>query len=351
MKRKKRKVKSNNLDIRVNRPRVNKAQARKIGNIVRVIALIIMLLGLVYSQNNLVFINDFTYSSSSIPKAFNGYTIVVLGDIHNKTNGVYRKVIKQKPDIVLVTGGYLDEEGNYSKSTELIDRLGKDNEVYYVLGEEDLDYKDLIIASIDNANYINENNITLMSNVTSEETFIKDNVDSQIIKEANKGNELAYMYIEYTVNKLMESFGLNVELSGLDYTDNKDNLKDKVFKLFSEDTTSFKILLYNDYFGVGEAAKADIDAIMTGNTHDKTKIDTITYNNGKAIFTTNGIGNHGTKRVFNYPNILSIKLTNKGLSDRNVLEIILDKLNGNGINYVLNDPEFKRYVEDNGGVE
>ena len=28
----------------------------------------------------------------------------------------------------------------------------------------------------------------------------------------------------------------------------------------------FKILLYNDYFGVGEAAKADIDAIITGNT-------------------------------------------------------------------------------------
>ncbi len=192
---------NNKLAINKRKLVVSNRQSKSIGYIVRIVALVIMLIALVYSQNNMVFVNDFTYSSNLIPKAFNGYKIVIISDIHNKTGGILKKVNKQKPDIALVTGGYVDKDGNYNKSIELINNIGKENVTYYVLGEEDLEYKDSIINGISYAEHLDNYFVTINPTVSSKEEFISKYVDDWIIDEAKKDDETDNFLVDMILDK------------------------------------------------------------------------------------------------------------------------------------------------------
>lgn len=343
----------NSKDIRNNKLAINKRklvvsnrQSKSIGYIVRIVALVIMLIALVYSQNNMVFVNDFTYSSNLLPKAFNGYKIVIISDIHNKTGGILKKVNKQKPDIVLVTGGYVDKDGNYNKSIELINNIGKENVTYYVLGEEDLEYKDSIINGISYAEHLDNYFVTINPTVSSKEEFISKYVDDWIIDEAKKDDEIALLYIGYVLSSLEESLGRTMELGGMDYRENIGTLKNDVFNLFSNDENTIKIMAYSDYHSTNEIAKTTVNMVMTGNIHDKEKVGTVTYNNGTTIFSSNGIGNVDQSRFFNYPNILSITLRDSSIKSKNPLERLLDKIVGLDTEKLLSDDDFKKYIDN-----
>ena len=60
-------------------------------------------------------LTKYDYYSSKIPKAFNGYKIIQISDLHHKNFGTNQsdliKIINsQNPDIILLTGDIVDED-------------------------------------------------------------------------------------------------------------------------------------------------------------------------------------------------------------------------------------------------
>lgn len=75
---------------------------------------IVLLLGLFcYVQNNALVTTKLEIESSNIPKAFNGYRIVQLSDLHGKSFGpnqdrLIQRVKKSEPDLIVFTGDLVD---------------------------------------------------------------------------------------------------------------------------------------------------------------------------------------------------------------------------------------------------
>ncbi|MFC4024338.1 metallophosphoesterase [Oceanobacillus longus] len=104
---------------------------------------IILLLRFLYNQNNAITVTDFTVSSNKIPQSFNGYKIVQLSDLHNKSFGKNQGRLTQKvkalhPDIILVTGDLIDRRKyNEKPSLDLMKEMVEIAPVYYVTGNHE----------------------------------------------------------------------------------------------------------------------------------------------------------------------------------------------------------------------
>lgn len=77
------------------------------------LAALIVLAGFFAFENNDIVVSKFTYFSERLPKAFDGFVIAQISDLHNKRFGAKQKQILQKlkdvsPDLIVVTGDVLD---------------------------------------------------------------------------------------------------------------------------------------------------------------------------------------------------------------------------------------------------
>lgn len=95
-----------------------------------------------YYGNNHIEISTYNISSSRIPKAFNGYKILQLSDLHSKSFGMdNRKLIeiidKEKPDIIVMTGDMVNSYDNeFHSFLDLAEKL-KSYKVYFVEGNNE----------------------------------------------------------------------------------------------------------------------------------------------------------------------------------------------------------------------
>lgn len=98
----------------------------------------------IYFENNLI---DNTYiyvSSIRVPKSFDGYKIVHLSDLHNKSFGKNQKNLVEKikdikPDIIFITGDIVDSRRyDEEPSLELVNSIHKIAPVYYVPGNHEI---------------------------------------------------------------------------------------------------------------------------------------------------------------------------------------------------------------------
>lgn len=94
-------------------------------------------------QNNHIGISRFDYSNPVVPEEFNGFTIVHISDLHNKSFGknqeyLLRKISLNSPDIILVTGDLIDRR-RYDLDTALlfIEGAMEIAPVYYVSGNHE----------------------------------------------------------------------------------------------------------------------------------------------------------------------------------------------------------------------
>lgn len=302
---------------------------QKIGMVLRIVILIGLIIFLVWSQNNFIVTRDYIYTSQRVPKTFVGYNIVQVSDIHNSSIGVTSAVKRCNPDVIVVTGGLTDDRGNYSNSVKIINNLAKVAPTYYVLGDNDSEYKDSIVASISGAYFIEHLSGVLTTDSISESAFIDKYIGSKIISDANNGDEDSLAYINYTKEKLAADANAYLMISGLAYGENTDTLLDTVYNTIGTDKKIFQICLANQVSIFDKLSLADIDIVFSGETHGSKDVvpgykKGIYSENGTTCFLSSGIGTtNNQNRVFNYPDIISVTLSDGTIKNENPLEKLL----------------------------
>jgi predicted MPP superfamily phosphohydrolase len=77
------------------------------------ISLLILVVMFLYDQNNRIQVSRHHVKDAKIPSAFNGFKILHISDLHNKSFGknqsvLLRIIFKLNPDIILITGDLID---------------------------------------------------------------------------------------------------------------------------------------------------------------------------------------------------------------------------------------------------
>ena len=86
--------------------------------------------------------DEFAYSSADLPAAFDGFRIVQLTDLHGRQFGAGNErliaaVAKAEPDLIALTGDFVDEESDVSDILPLVRGLTAVAPVYYVTGNHE----------------------------------------------------------------------------------------------------------------------------------------------------------------------------------------------------------------------
>lgn len=98
---------------------------------------------MIYSENNRVDVTVYEVSVEGLPKSFEGFKIAQISDFHNNVLGednclIIDAVEKQKPDIIVITGDYLDSRNPQTAiCNELTEKLVSIAPVYYVTGNHE----------------------------------------------------------------------------------------------------------------------------------------------------------------------------------------------------------------------
>lgn len=117
-----------------------KKKAAAIGAVLLLIAFIAVFL---YSQNNRIETTHFDLPSRKIPERFDGFRIVQISDLHNKSFGkenavLLRKIENEKPDIIVITGDIVDSRHtDFDVSLHFASACVKIAPTYYVSGNHE----------------------------------------------------------------------------------------------------------------------------------------------------------------------------------------------------------------------
>lgn len=98
----------------------------------------------IYLGNNLIKETYIDVYSNNLPRSFNGYKILHLSDVHNKSFGknqknLVRKIKNINPDVIFITGDIVDSRRyNEAPSLELVKEIRKFAPIYYVPGNHEM---------------------------------------------------------------------------------------------------------------------------------------------------------------------------------------------------------------------
>ncbi len=94
-------------------------------------------------QNNGIVVSRIKHQSSKIPEAFNGYRIILVSDLHNKSfgkdqNRLVKKIQENNPDIIVITGDLIDQRRyNLKPAMDLINKAVAITDTFYVSGNHE----------------------------------------------------------------------------------------------------------------------------------------------------------------------------------------------------------------------
>lgn len=324
----------------------------KIMRVIMLIAIVILAIIFVYAQNNIVINSNYIYESDRIPKTFTGYKVVQISDLCNDTNMVYNRVSKQDPNLVIITGNLSDANGKYDDSVKLVSKLASKYNTVYVLGELDEPNKSSIQTSLDNSGAICIEDKTFdieAPNITYDE-FISKYIEKKFIRKSEQGDELAQEYLNYTAQALTEDADKVIAISGLSLMNDSTNFIDNAYSVVNLDRSIFQILAINQGEYFSELSNVDVDIIMAGNTFGK-DIDNKGYKrglynlNGTTLFLSGGIGDNpdGSKRILNFPQIITVTLSDGTINNDNPLEKLLGYFISDVSTRFENDGGFSEY--------
>ncbi|MBU9722652.1 MULTISPECIES: metallophosphoesterase [Bacillaceae] len=104
---------------------------------------VVLLVSFSYFQNNAIITSEYSIQSNKLPESFDGYTIVQLSDLHNKSfradqSYLVNRVNNLRPDLIVFTGDLIDSRKYDEKpSLLLMEKLVKVAPVYYVTGNHE----------------------------------------------------------------------------------------------------------------------------------------------------------------------------------------------------------------------
>lgn len=291
--------------------------SKKLKKIVLTLLLIVIicLIGVykVYISYNKVTKTNYNITTNQINNSVN---IVIISDLHDNQLGENNKDLINKinalsPDIVLFVGDGVNSDSKDSKIViNLMKQLSKDNQVFYSLGNTDIDY-------------IEAGTSDLLRELENIGVIVLDN-EYKDIKINGNDIRIGGMYAY--------AFGMN----GNNEVD-KDTMEDGVYDFLTDfqNTDNYKIMMAHrpDSFIFGNASEVwDIDLVVSGHTHggqvvlpflgglyvgdqgwfpeyDKGLFDL----NKIKILITSGLGSGDQKlpRFNNVPEVVNLKITNK----------------------------------------
>ena len=230
-----------------------------IGVVIAVIIFILMWWGALFTRNR-INVEEVTVSSPRVPKAFNGYRIVQLSDLHVGTWGndtrfiskLVNRVNSMNPDLIVFTGDVVNRETSEMEPfLSIFSKLKAKDGVYSVLGNHDYgDYMDWEFSSQRDSNNMlmsvwqNQIGWKLMNN---RRDFITHGGDSIVILGVENWGEPPFR--QY--GKLTEAYPLS--------RDSVYNLNDSRFKI---------LLSHNPEHWNREVTNiSNIDLTLSGHTH------------------------------------------------------------------------------------
>ena len=318
----------------------------------RILVVILIIVGIL-AQNNLVVASKFVYADSDLPKILVGYKVVHISDICNTSNNIISLVKLEKPDIILLSGGYQDKDGSTDMTVKVVNELCKIAPVYYIYGTYD---KTNCLDSTSAVN-ITDSSIKITSDIKDANEFIKKVYGDSIIKKASKGDTEAVQYIQYISDTLANEQHYSISVCGINnMTDKSDNeVQQKVYDIAGYEINDFTIMLNGNINNTDIICKANLDIVLTGGTFGKstntTDFSKGAYScSGTQLFVSGGCGNYDSKRIFNLPEIQVITLSDGTIKQESPLENILDLFIDDVGTVYDNDGGFSEYTYKYGGL-
>lgn len=202
----------------------------------------------IYISYNKLTTTNYSITTNQINNSVNA---VIISDLHDNQLGennkdLINKINSLSPDIILVVGDIVNSDSKDSKIvTNLMKQLSKDNQVFYSLGNTDIEY-------------IEEGTSDLVKELENIGITVLDNEYKDINLNGNNiriGGMYAY------------AFGLN------DNNDvDKETMEEGVFDFLTDfqNTDSYKIMMAHrpDSFIFGNASEVwDIGLVVSGHNH------------------------------------------------------------------------------------
>jgi len=108
-----------------------------------ILGILLFLMVFIFVQNNWIQSTSISYENQKIPEAFDGYKILHISDLHNKSFGknqkrLLNKVKEESPDIIVITGDLIDRR-KYDLDTAVtfVEGALKISPIYYVSGNHE----------------------------------------------------------------------------------------------------------------------------------------------------------------------------------------------------------------------
>lgn len=264
-------------------------------------------------SNTFLSVTKVAVKDAKIPASFDGYKIVQLSDLHDKSFGksnsrLIRVIDKQKPDIIVLTGDMINStDTNFQNLYSFSKQLVKICPVYYIVGN----HEQMLSSELYKE---------MITNLKKTGIIVLDNEKTALIKNGKKINLYGLWFnLRYYRNLSSQTSGNN------DYYLTEDTISQLIGKA---KTSEYNILLTHNpvYFDAYSSWEADLT--LSGHIHGGMiripfkggllspeikffpKYDTGIYeNNGNEMFVSRGLGN-GTFgiRFFNIPEIAVIVL-------------------------------------------
>ena len=317
-------------------------------------AIIGIIVWLIWAQNNFVMVDNLLYQDDDVPKQFVGYKIVHISDFMNSNLDIINKVKKLDPDIIVLTGGYSDDNDKYDNVVKQVNKLNQIAPVYYIYNPGDLGNE----LQQTTATNITDSNVLLSPRYNNVEDFIKNVYGNEILDKANEQDEEAMLYLQYVAEEMVKTENSQINLFGFDlyYEENEQYAaRDKAYQFILDSPVKFNMALLSNVYVIDEVCKANINMMMFGGTFGTNKISNeyikgIYGNNGTQLFVSSGIGKtNSVKRIFNFPTIQCITLSDKTIQPRNPLERFLDYFISDVGTIYDNDGGFEIYNYTYGG--
>jgi predicted MPP superfamily phosphohydrolase len=268
--------------------------------------------GLIYFDNNTLQISDYNISSTKLDKAFDGFKILQLSDLHSKQFGndnrkLIRRINDEKPDIIVMTGDMINtSDDNFNVFLELSKNLVQKYELYYIVGN----HEQII------------NSHRLIQNLKNIGVKV---LDSERIK-IERGNSFINLYGMWFSVKYYKNAN-NLEEQNINY-----DLATMQKAIGVSDPSEYNILLTHNPLYYSTYSQWGADLTLSGHVHggiirlpfykgllspERTwfpEYDAGQFNSGKSIMIVNrGLGNEVIiPRVLNRPEItvMTLKVTN-----------------------------------------
>lgn len=306
------------------------SKAINLVHVVLIIAAILAVITFILSQTKYLNITDIKLSSDTIPRQYSGYKIAHISDLDNENTGVVQKTSKSKPDLILVSGGLVDKNGNCQNSIKTLNSLSNIAPTYFVLQPEEIEYESDIVQNT-SATYLNNSSITLPAREMTVERYINENCDKGIIKEVKKNTEDAQEYVKYIQEQLDKDEAKTIQICGLNGAESNiyDTL-DKLYELEKKEKAYNRILLLGNNKVADQFKDSGVNTVLTGNTYgikenNKYYKDANTVYNYTLLVSRGACSNiPNNKRFMNFREIQMITLSDGQVYKRNPLERFIE---------------------------